>query len=426
MFLYHIKYRLITLLSCTLICYCTHGILTNNYTLGFLNTKCGLSIEERGFLNKSSDNYRKTVNNKLTNRRRVKYFPVQAKSEEVDSGTKYIDNYLKSGKGNLFKTQASNYKDETSGLTNLGKSQSWSEIVYDELLKNRQRLAKAEGRRDLAYKIEDDFEVKRDPFEYRLTPEGRLKLEDRIENLRRAAHSSPVQYKEKTPILWIVRSSHGNYCELLKKDEERIKSLVDRVRRHFPKSELQVLVMKLNVKMPLCEIMVEGTMPDLVRILHARGGTLQFYVVPRFWSRCEIIEKDPRLEALYGKATAPGLFPQWDESGMFEEIADCVDTRPDYALEFRSPSAWHVLPMMPEFDRFVMKTYLDKVHWPTRLRVQRAFENGLEDYRVFIEHQYERLQRYTRNVTNLTHELSGNDDPNNLLDLWLSNPADFN
>lgn len=41
---------------------------------------------------------------------------------------------------------------------------------------------------------------------------------------------------------------------------------------------------------------------------------------------------DPRLEAKYGKATAPGLFPQWDEDGMMEEIIDCMDVRPDYAL----------------------------------------------------------------------------------------------
>lgn len=67
----------------------------------------------------------------------------------------------------------------------------------------------------------------------------------------------------------------GNYCDLLEKDEEKIKSLVNRVRKQFSRSELQILVLKVNVKMPLCEIMLEGTMTDLVRIFYARGGTLQ-------------------------------------------------------------------------------------------------------------------------------------------------------
>eukprot|EP00375_Theileria_parva_P002224 XP_764901.1 hypothetical protein [Theileria parva strain Muguga] len=356
----------------------TYGILINNRTL-FINSN-------------NNDHYRslKTIKVSLSNN---------------DSGpNKYIENFLKSSLSkNLFKNQTSDFTANSAELNKLSGRKSWSDIVAEEVLKNR-RLEYTEDEsapdiiKDPLY--EREYELRTNPYNYRLTPEGRVQLEDHIEYLQRTACSHPVKYKEETPILWIVRSSHGNYCDLLEKDEEKIKSLVNRVRKQFSRSELQILVLKVNVKMPLCEIMLEGTMTDL------------YYVTPRFWTRCDLLEMDPRLEAKYGKATAPGLFPQWDEDGMMEEIIDCMDVRPDYALEFRFPNAWHVKLLLPKFNQHLMKLFYDNVHWPTRLRVQKAFEMGVEDYRTVIEEEYQELQKLSM-------------DKEGLRDSWFGKHAKF-
>ncbi|AFZ79202.1 hypothetical protein BEWA_020490 [Theileria equi strain WA] len=320
----------------------------------------------------------------------------------------------KKRKKNLLHHQFDNYKEYTSSKTNLNKNQRWHEIVAEEIAKNRSseaygNFSEEKDPSTLQARhnpLHSTIKPDKKPYGYRLSPEGRLKLEDRIENLKLAAHSEPITKKGKKPILWIVRPTAGNYCELLKKDEPKIKSLVKRVRSYFSPDQLDIMVMKLDVKMPLCEILFEGAIPDLVRIFYARGGTLQYYVQPRFWTRCDLLEMDPRLEAKYGKATAPGLFPRWDEDGMVEEIADCMDTRPDYAMEYRMPNAWHVFPMLPEKDKKIMEAYFKNVHWPTRLRVQKAFENGIEDYREIIAEEYRRIK-----YIDITQE--------DILDQWL-------
>ncbi|GBE58967.1 hypothetical protein, conserved [Babesia ovata] len=251
-------------------------------------------------------------------------------------------------------------------------------------------------------KTTDNVAAMRKPsYNYRLSPEGRMKLENRIIHLKHMAASNPGTPKSVRPKLWIVRPSCGNYCELLERDDECLRSFVKRVRKYFPQDRLEILKVKIDIKMPLCEVFFEGDITDMVRIFYARGGTLQFYVVPRFWSRCPLLEKDPRLEAKYGKSTAPGLFPQWDEDGMLEELMDCMDVRPDYALEFRLPNAWQLLPMVPEHDRALMVSLFEKVHWPTRLRVQSAFEQGIEDYRDVISDEYAELQRLDRGRSNI-------------------------
>uniref|UniRef100_A0A3B0MWH3 Uncharacterized protein n=1 Tax=Theileria annulata TaxID=5874 RepID=A0A3B0MWH3_THEAN len=374
----------------TLILKYTYGILINNRT-SFINCN-------------NNDQYRTLKIVKAT-------LP-----DNDSSPNKYIEDFLKSSVSkNLFKDQSPNFIGMSPELTKLSKSKSWSDIVADEILKNR-RLEYEDDQN--VPRISGDPEehrglpIERKPFNYRLTPEGRVELEDYIEHLKRTAYTNPVKYKEDTPILWIIRSSYGNYCELLEKDEDKIKSLVNRVRKQFSRSELEILVLKVNVKMPLCEIMLEGAMPDMVRIFYARGGTLQYYVTPRFWTRCELLEMDPRLEAIYGKANAPGLFPRWDEDGMMEEIIDCMDRRPDYALEFRLPNLWQVKMLLPEFNQHLMKLFFDKVHWPTRLKVQKAFEMGVEDYRTIIEKKYVFYQKISLKSQGLK-------------DLWLTKPDSF-
>ncbi|ORM41957.1 Eukaryotic translation initiation factor 6 [Babesia sp. Xinjiang] len=287
----------------------------------------------------------------------------------------------------------------------------WQDIVMEEIAKNRNRDASDNflfgehnvEELNLSKAGDHSGNVVMPSFNYRLSPEGRMKLEDRIMHLKQMAASNPGGQRPVRPKLWIVRSAHGNYCELLERDEERLESFVKKVRSHFPPDRLEIFKMKLDVKMPLCEVFFEGDITDLVRIFYARGGTLQFYVLPRFWTRCALLEKDPRLEAKYGKATAPGLFPQWDEDGMIEELIDCMD-------EFRIPNAWQLLPMVPDRDRDLMEMFFENVHWPTRLRVQKAFENGVEDYRDVISEEYRELQRQDRS-------------PSNVLDHWLISEA---
>ncbi|EDO08153.2 putative integral membrane protein [Babesia bovis T2Bo] len=310
---------------------------------------------------------------------------------------------------NLFKQQLEDYVDIDSSNVQSRDGERWQDIVLEEVAKNRNDDPSSSfifgehnvGTPRFSEGIGPASSIRDIPFNYRLSPEGRMKIEDRISHLKRLAASEPGCVNNKRPTLWIVRSSFGNYCELLERDEERLSSFVKAVRSHFSPDQLRVMKLQIDIRMPLCEIFFEGDITDLVRIFYARGGTLQFYVVPRFWTRCELLEKDPRLEAKYGKATAPGLFPQWDEEGMLEELIDCMDIRPDYALEFRVPNAWHLLPMVPERDRELMETLFERVHWPTRLRVQKAFESGIEDYRDVISREYKSLQRSDRKRSNI-------------------------
>ncbi|GFE53206.1 hypothetical protein BaOVIS_006100 [Babesia ovis] len=310
---------------------------------------------------------------------------------------------------NLFKQQLDDYVDVGASTVQQRDVERWQDIVMEEAAKNRnddpsENFLFGEHNLDtprISNVVDSTTKIRDIPFNYRLSPEGRMKLENRITHLKQMAASNPGGSKPVHPTLWIIRSSFGNYCELLERDEERLESFVKAVRSHFSRDQLKILKMKIDIRMPLCEIFFEGDITDLVRIFYARGGTLQFYVVPRFWTRCELLEKDPRLEAKYGKATAPGLFPQWDEEGMIEELIDCMDIRPDYALEFRVPNAWHLLPMVPERDRDIMVTLFENVHWPTRLRVQKAFEQGIADYRDVISEEYKSLQRSDRSKSNI-------------------------
>lgn len=337
---------------------------------------------------------------------RMKHHDLLADSSSTSESP---DNVSKPGKKNLFKHQFDDYTHIGSSTVRDRDGERWQDIVMEEIAKNRNLepsdnfLYGENNMEELNTSPISDYqmEVIKPSFNYRLSPEGRMKLEDRITHLKRMAASNPGQPKSVRPNLWIVRSSYGNYCELLEKDEARLESFVKRARSHFSPEQLQILKMKIEVKMPLCEVFFEGEITDQVRIFYARGGTLQFYVVPRFWSRCPLLEKDPRLEAKYGKSTAPGLFPQWDEDGMIEELIDCMDVRPDYALEFRQPNAWQLIPMVPDHDRELMQAFFEKVHWPTRLRVQQAFENGIEDYRDIISEEYKALQQVNRRKSNI-------------------------
>ncbi|KAK1444626.1 hypothetical protein BgAZ_105320 [Babesia gibsoni] len=342
------------------------------------------------------------------------------RSEGIDDTEEQESLPTNVAKKNLFKHQFDDYNDVCNSTVKDRDGERWQDIVMEEIAKNRNvepsdNFLYGEhnaGGLSMAAITEKDMDIIKPSFNYRLSPEGRMKLEDRIMHLKHMSATQPGNPKPARPNLWIVRSSYGeknnkslkflgNYCKLLEKDEERLDSFVRRVRSHFSREQLQILKMKLEVKMPLCEIFFEGHITDMVRIFYARGGTLQFYVVPRFWTRCPLLEKDPRLEAKYGKSTAPGLFPQWDEDGMIEELIDCMDVRPDYALEFRQPNAWQLIPMVPEHDRKLMNELFEKVHWPTRLRVQEAFEAGIEDYRDIISEEYKALQSIDRRKSNI-------------------------
>lgn len=123
----------------------------------------------------------------------------------------------------------------------------------------------------------------------------------------------------------------GPYCELMKKDAERINELVRNTRKYFSEDKLEILDIKLDLDMPLCEIIFEGFINEIFRPFYARGSILQDEIVERFRVECPVIEKDIRLDAKYGGRYAPGLLPKWDTQGMLEEIVEAMDRPPDWA-----------------------------------------------------------------------------------------------
>lgn len=117
----------------------------------------------------------------------------------------------------------------------------------------------------------------------------------------------------------------------MKKDAERINELVRNTRKYFSEDKLEILDIKLDLDMPLCEIIFEGFINEIFRPFYARGSILQDEIVERFRVECPVIEKDIRLDAKYGGRYAPGLLPKWDTQGMLEEIVEAMDRPPDWA-----------------------------------------------------------------------------------------------
>ncbi|CDI84076.1 hypothetical protein, conserved [Eimeria acervulina] len=147
---------------------------------------------------------------------------------------------------------------------------------------------------------------------------------------------------------------------------------------------------------PLCEVFLAGPFPGVCRIFYARGATLQYRVRPRFRTVCELLEKDERLQQKYGGAGCPGLFPTWDEGGILEEVDECLNQPPPDMESYPVNLEWdNVASLSPE-NQEERPWWYNNVHYPTRRAVQRAFEEGVADFRTVIEAEYKLMKEHDR------------------------------
>ncbi|KEP60148.1 UNVERIFIED_CONTAM: hypothetical protein HHA_288060 [Hammondia hammondi] len=218
------------------------------------------------------------------------------------------------------------------------------------------------------------------------------KFQQRIFEARKIPHFQFVHHQPRgRPALWIVRPKQGAYCELMKDDNPRIHSLVSRIRRRYDRNALDIYNITLTADMPLCEVFFIGPIPELGRIFYARGGTLQYRVRPRFRTRCPTLAKDERLVQKYGGDGCPGLFPEWDEDGIIEELEECLNPPPPESESYPANLEWENLAAFTPENTEERPYWYTHVHWPTRVAVQRAFEAGIADFRHVIEKEYEQM-----------------------------------
>ncbi|KAL8275880.1 hypothetical protein Esti_000216 [Eimeria stiedai] len=223
------------------------------------------------------------------------------------------------------------------------------------------------------------------------------KINERLLQCRKAAiadraYTQPLSKAQ----LWIVRPKQGPYCELMKEDEPRLNSLVKKIRWKYDSSVLPVGDIQMQAEVPLCEVFLAGPFPGICRIFYARGATLQYRVRPRFRTVCPLLEQDERLKQKYGGDGCPGLFPTWDEEGILEEIDECMNLPPDDMLSYPVNLEWdNVAGLSPE-NQSDRPWWYNNVHYPTRQAVQRAFEEGVADFRNVIETEYKMLKEHDR------------------------------
>ncbi|XP_026193411.1 uncharacterized protein LOC34622990 [Cyclospora cayetanensis] len=223
------------------------------------------------------------------------------------------------------------------------------------------------------------------------------KVNERILKGRKALIS---EYAFKQPLskhtLWIVTPKQGAYCDLMKQDTGRVSSLVNKLRWKYASTLLEVGHVQMRANVPLCEVFIAGPFPGTCRIFYARGATLQYRVRPRFRTICPLLEKDERLQQKYGGAACPGLFPTWDESGILEEVDECMNRPPPDMESYPVNLEWdNVAGLSPE-NQDERPWWYNNVHYPTRQAVQRAFEEGTEDFRDVIEDEYKLLKEEDR------------------------------
>ncbi|KAL8449618.1 hypothetical protein Emed_003050 [Eimeria media] len=223
------------------------------------------------------------------------------------------------------------------------------------------------------------------------------KINERLLQGRKAAIADRAYTQPfNKPQLWIVRPKQGPYCELMKEDEPRLNSLIKKLRWKYDSSVLPVGDIKMQAEAPLCEVFLAGPFPGICRIFYARGATLQYRVRPRFRTVCPLLEKDERLKQKYGGDGCPGLFPTWDEEGILEEIDECMNLPPDHMLSYPVNLEWdNVAGLSPE-NQSDRPWWYNNVHYPTRQAVQRAFEEGVADFRTVIETEYKMIKEHDR------------------------------
>eukprot|EP00923_Selenidium_pygospionis_P008986 GHVN01015375.1.p1 GENE.GHVN01015375.1~~GHVN01015375.1.p1 ORF type:complete len:339 (-),score=41.08 GHVN01015375.1:675-1691(-) len=162
--------------------------------------------------------------------------------------------------------------------------------------------------------------------------EESLNFHDAFEQLRKITRrhlNEPITHFEprRMPRLWLIQPKEV-YCELLKKDGPRLKSLVKRIRSTFKESELEIVRAKIDDRVPLCEVYITGPVLHNMQVFYARGGTLQYMLPASLRTSYPRIEESADLKDMYGGPAYLGGFPVWNEDNIFKELVSML--RPSY------------------------------------------------------------------------------------------------
>ncbi|ETW18382.1 hypothetical protein PFHG_01507 [Plasmodium falciparum HB3] len=180
-------------------------------------------------------------------------------------------------------------------------------------------------------------------------------------------------------------------------DKEKMESLVSKVKEKFGK-KVEIVNLKLDVKMPLFEIFLQASIHTQIKIFYARGRTLQYRLPPVFWTRCKILKENKILQEKYGGECAPGLFPQYDEYNIMQIMTECVYNDKYNFYVYDVNLEWENLCALTPENRELRKIVHQNVHVPTRLAVIKAFEQGVEDFRDVIREEYLIMLREQRKL----------------------------
>ncbi|SPJ10621.1 conserved Plasmodium protein, unknown function [Plasmodium sp. DRC-Itaito] len=272
------------------------------------------------------------------------------------------------------------YFTEEEYIPPLPPVETWEDLILKEEIRNKKE------------------DPKRNADDYKLTHESREKVLDIIRQTRLINHCNyEIQKNKQKNILYFVTPKIGPYCKLMEYDKEKMESLVSKVKEKFGK-KVEIVNLKLDVKMPLFEIFLQASIHTQIKIFYARGRTLQYRLPPVFWTRCKILKENKILQEKYGGECAPGLFPQYDEYNIMQIMTECVYNDKYNFYVYDVNLEWENLCALTPENRELRKIVHQNVHVPTRLAVIKAFEQGVEDFRDVIREEYLIMLREQRKL----------------------------
>lgn len=257
---------------------------------------------------------------------------------------------------------------------------TWEDILTTEEIRNKKEDPKRK---------EDDF---------KLSFENKQKVLDIMRKTRLINHCNyEVQKNKEKNILYIVTPKKGAYCKLMEDDREKMESLVSKVKEKFGR-KVEIVNLKLDIKMPLFEIFLQANIHTQIKIFYARGRTLQYRLPSIFWTRCDILKTNKKLQEKYGGECAPGLFPQYNEKAMLDIMTECVyNDKYNYYI-YDVNLEWDNLCGLTPENKEIRKIVHQNIHVPTRLAVIKAFEEGIEDFRDVIREEHNMMLREERRL----------------------------
>ncbi|EUD64611.1 hypothetical protein C922_05026 [Plasmodium inui San Antonio 1] len=258
--------------------------------------------------------------------------------------------------------------------------ETWEELLMKEEIRNKE---------------EDEH---RSADDYTLTHESRQKVLEIMRQTRLINHCNYEAQKNKQKnVLYFVTPKLGPYCKLMEGDKDKMESLTNKVKEKF-ENKVQIVNLKLDVKMPLFEIFLQANIHTQIKIFHARGRTLQYRLPPPFWTKCKILKENKMLQEKYGGECAPGLFPRYDEDMMMEIMTECVFNDKYNFYVYDVNLEWENLCALTPENKELRKMVHQNVHVPTRLAVIKAFEEGIADFRDVIHEEHLIMLREQRKM----------------------------